>query len=184
MTEPHSHEGEEHQDVDSDNHEEGELDPHIWVSPALVKIQAQNIHAALVKVAPQYEEEFSQNLGSFLADIDALELDMQNTLADIGTQKFLVFHPSWGYFADEFGLEMIAIEVGGTEPSAAELGALIEEAQEEGIRVVFAQPEFSIQDASTIAEAIGGEVILISPLAYDWLANMQLVAEKFAEVLQ
>ncbi len=194
MTEPHTHEGEdhleeehegdEHQDVENEYHQEGELDPHVWLSPALVKIQAQNIYAALVKVAPQYEAEFTQNLEAFYADIDQLEAEIQTTLADVENQKFMVFHPSWGYFADEFGLEMIAIEVGGTEPSAAELAALIEEAQEEDIRVVFAQPEFSTQDAATIAKAIDGEVILISPLAYDWLENMQLVADKFAEVLQ
>ena len=95
----------------------------------------------------------------------------------------MVFHPSWGYFANDFDLEMMPIEVGGVEPSAAELAELIEVAEHEGIQFVFAQPEFSTEDATTIAEAIDGEVILISPLAYNWLENLQMVADTFAEVL-
>ena len=197
---PHTHEGEEadhdHEEEDEadhdheeegeadHDHEEGELDPHVWLSPELVKIQAVNIHAALVELAPEHEEVFSQNLEAFLADINALEDEMQSVLSGVSSHKFMVFHPSWGYFADQFGLEMIAIEVGGTEPSAAELAELIEEAKEEGIQVVFAQPEFSTQDAETIANAIDGEVILINPLAYDWLENMRDVAQTFAEVLK
>jgi len=75
------------------------------------------------------------------------------------------------------------IEIGGQEPSAAELAELITEAQEEGIKVIFAQPEFSTKDAETIASEIGGEVLLISPLAPDWLDNLRRVAQTFAEVL-
>lgn len=196
MTEEHSHdeemEGEEHHDEedegeenhDDHDHEEGVLDPHVWVSPALVKIQAQNIFEALVKIAPEHEETFKSNLDAFLVDIEVLEAEIESTLEGIASKKFMVFHPSWGYFADEFGMEQIAIEVGGTEPSAAEMVELIEEAEHECIKVVFAQPEFSTEDAATIAEAIEGEVILISPLAYNWLENLQTVADTFAVVLE
>ncbi len=95
----------------------------------------------------------------------------------------MVFHPAWGYLARDYGLEMIPIEVGGQEPSAAELATLVTEAQEEGIKVIFAQPEFSTKDAETIANEIGGEVLLISSLAPDWLDNLRKVAQTFAEVL-
>jgi len=95
----------------------------------------------------------------------------------------MVFHPAWGYFGDDFELEMIPIEVGGQEPSAAELADLMATAEAEDIQVIFAQPEFSTRDAETIADEIGGEVLLISPLAPDWLANMRHVASAFAEAL-
>jgi zinc transport system substrate-binding protein len=78
---------------------------------------------------------------------------------------------------------MIPIEIGGQEPSAAELAALIAEARGEDIRVIFAQPEFSTRSAETIAQEIGGKVLLISPLAPDWLDNLRRVAETFAEGL-
>jgi zinc transport system substrate-binding protein len=158
-------------------------DPHIWLSPTLVKTQAQTIYEALAQLDPTHEAEYKINLASFIADIDALDADIRKTLARVENRKFMVFHPSWGYFARDYGLEMIPIEVGGQEPSAAELAGLITTAKEEGIRVIFAQPEFSTRAAETIAKEIGGEVLLISPLSPNWLDNLRQVAETFAEVL-
>jgi len=171
-----------HGDDDHD-HAAGAPDPHVWLSPRLVKVQAQAIYEALVELAPEHAGAFQANLGTFLDDIDALESEVRETLSRIKTDKFMVFHPSWGYFARDFGLEQIAIEVGGQEPSAQELAALIEEARAEGIRVILAQPEFSTTDAETIAREIGGEVLLISPLAADWMENLRQVAATFAKVL-
>jgi len=158
-------------------------DPHIWLSPKLVKIQARTICEALVQLDPDHEAEYRANLDNFIADIDALEAEIRKMLERVESKKFMVFHPAWGYFARDFGLEMIPIEIGGQEPSAAELAALIAEAEEEGIKVIFAQPEFSTRAAETIAGEIGGEVLLISPLAPDWLDNLRRVADTFAGAL-
>ncbi len=176
MTAPHSHGA-------GEAHHEGELDPHVWLSPALVKVQAQNIYTALAELDPAHQAEYKANLDAFHKDIDALDAEIRQTLVGARTRKFMVFHPAWGYFARDYGLEMIPVEVGGQEPSAAELAALIAEAKEEGIKVVFAQPEFSARAAQTIAQEIGGEVLFISPLAEDWLGNLRTVAQTFARVL-
>lgn len=158
-------------------------DPHIWLSPTLVKTQAQTIYEALAQLDSAHKGEYQANLDSFLADIDGLDADIRKTLGGVENKKFMVFHPAWGYFARDYGLEMIPIEVGGQEPSAAELAALITRAREEGIKVILAQPEFSIRDAETIASEIGGEVLLISALDPDWLDNLRHVADTFAEAL-
>jgi zinc transport system substrate-binding protein len=178
----HSHD--EDEEERGEGHAEGAPDPHIWLSPELVKVQARNVHAALAELNPAHEDEYTANLEAFLAEIDALDTEIRETLAGLESRKFMVFHPAWGYFAHDFGLEQIPIEVGGQEPSAQELAELIEHAREEDIRVVFAQPEFSTQDAQTIAEAIDGEVLLISSLALDWPENLRRVAQTFAEVLE
>ncbi|MBN1642245.1 MAG: zinc ABC transporter substrate-binding protein [Anaerolineae bacterium] len=178
----HDH-GEDHDEGEHDEGPEGALDPHIWLSPRLVAIQAQHIADALIAAAPAHEARFRDNLAAFLAEIEALDAEIADTLSGVSGARFLVFHPSWGYFAQDYGLEQIAIEVGGQEPSAQELARLIETAKADGIRVVFAQPEFSTVDARTIAGEIGGQVLLVSPLAPDWLANMQRVAETFAQAL-
>lgn len=159
------------------------LDPHIWLSPRLVEVQAQNIYAALAQLDPAHAEDYKANLASFEADVDALDGDIRQTLAGVESRKFIVFHPAWGYFARDYGLEMVPIEVGGQEPSAAELAQVISIAQEEHIRVILAQPEFSTKSAQAIADEIGGQVLLISPLAPDWLDNMRRVADTFAQVL-
>jgi len=173
------------EDEDEEEHEEeaGAPDPHVWLSPGLVSLQAQAMAEALIQLDPDHQSDYETNLDGFLADIDQLDGDIRETLAGVQGIQFMVFHPSWGYFADSYGLEQIAVEVGGQEPSAQELAHLIEEAHHEGIRVVFAQPEFSTSDAETIAKEIGGEVLLVSPLAKNWLENMRTVAQTFAEVL-
>ena len=181
----HEEEGEEDHDHAEDEHDhaEGAPDPHVWVSPELVKVQSQAIYEALSELDPQHEADYKANLEAFIADIDELEADISATLSGLKSNKFMVFHPAWGYFGDDFGLEQIAVEVGGQEPSAQELANLIQEAKEENIQVIFAQPEFSTQDAETIANEIGGEVLLISPLAPDWLHNLRDVAQTFSDVL-
>jgi zinc transport system substrate-binding protein len=158
-------------------------DPHIWLSPRLVKIQARTIHEGLVLLDPAHEERYRANLDAFMAEIDELDAYTRETLAGLEQRKFMVFHPSWGYFARDYGLEMISVEVEGQEPSAAELAELVVRAKRENIQVIFAQPEFSTRAAETIAAEIGGRVLLISPLAEDWLDNMRKVAESFAELL-
>jgi len=161
----------------------GAPDPHVWLSPRLVKVQAQTIYEALAQLAPEHQVAFKANLDAFVADIDGLQSDIQQTLTGVKQRKFIVFHPSWGYFARDFDLQQIPIEVGGREPSAQELAQLISTAKADGIHVVFAAPEFSTASAETIAKAIDGQVLLISPLAADWLGNMRTVAQTFAEVL-
>ena len=162
---------------------EGGLDPHVWTSPRLAAQQARVMAAALAELDPAHAADYAANLAALEADIAALDAELRATLAGVQGRKFMVFHPSWGYFARDYGLEQIAVEVGGQEPSAQELAALITTARAEGIRVIFAQPEFSTTDAETIAREIGGEVLLISPLAENWLDNQRAVADAFSSAL-
>jgi zinc transport system substrate-binding protein len=161
----------------------GGTDPHIWLSPRLVKIQAQTIYDGLVEIDPNNERFYGANLDAFLADLDELDTSIREKLFGLESRKFMVFHPAWPYFAWDYELEMVPIEIEGSEPSVAEMAELIRTARESDIKVIFAQPEFSTERAETIAEEIGGEVLLISPLAPDWLDNLQRVADTFAEVL-
>jgi zinc transport system substrate-binding protein len=168
---------------ETDDHDEDELDPHIWTSPEIAKTIARRIADELSVIDAQNADDYQSNLEELLAQIEQLQSDIQDDLREIKSRKFLVFHPAWGYFAQEFNLEEIAIEVGGTEPSASELSAIIKTALSENIRVVFAQPEFSTQVADYIASEINGEVVLITPLAENWLENMRKVAQTLKENL-
>lgn len=166
------------------SHAEDGSDPHIWLSPQLVKIQAQNIYQGLVELDPDNQAEYQQNLDNFLTEIDQLDTEIRDNLSGIENRKFIVFHPAWGYFAQDYDLEQIPIEVGGVEPSAAQLGQLVNRAQAEDIRVIFAQYEFNSRTAETIAQEIGGEVLFIDPLAPNWSENLLKVSETFANNLK
>lgn len=163
---------------------DGSYDPHIWLSPSLVKIQSESIYKTLAELDPSHKDNYKANLDNFIKDIDMLDAEIRATLEKTESKKFIVFHPAWSYFAREYNLEMIPIEVGGQEPSAQELAELIEKAKVEEIKVVFVQPEFNTEDAETIAGEIGGKTLAISPLNPDWLNNLKSVAKTFADVLK
>ena len=170
------------------NHENGqttngELDPHVWTSPRLVKIQAQNIADLLIDLDPLNKAVYQQNLQTFLNDIDDLDSQLREELAPATNRKFLVYHPTWGYFAADYNLEQLVIESEGTEPSAREMALVIDEAKSEKIKVIFIQPEFNSRSAETIASEIGAVVLPISSLEKDWLENLRSVGKLLAESL-
>ncbi|SKB11640.1 Periplasmic solute binding protein [Planktothrix sp. PCC 11201] len=171
------HQGENHQAEET-------LDPHIWLSPKLVKTQAKNIYDGLVKIDPKRQAEYQVNLNHFITEIDQLDQQISQKLAPLKNRKFIVFHPAWGYFAKDYNLEQESIEVGGQEPSAAELANLISEAKQENIKVIFAQPEFNPSSAETIAKEIGGKVIFVSDLEENWSTNLLQVSELLSQTLK
>ena len=171
-----------HQDAQGAASGEG-LDPHIWTSPTLVKSLAERIYSELSAIDPTNASVYKANLGSFQKDIDALDLEIRSSFNNLPNHRIMVFHPAWAYFARDYNLEQIPIEIGGTEPSASELAKLIDTAKADNIRVIFAQPEFSTQIAKYIAKEIGGEVILISDLAENWLENLRQVAQAIKKSL-
>jgi zinc transport system substrate-binding protein len=159
-------------------------DPHIWLSPRNAKIMVENIWGGLVQVDPQNEAYYTRNRDEYLAKLDALDKDIQEGLSGLENRRFIVFHPAWGYFARDYNLEQIPIEIGGKEPSAKDIANLIQEAEEQNIRIIFASPEFNPRSAEVIANEIGGKVIFIDPLAKDYINNMRLVLSDFVQVME
>lgn len=161
-------------------------DPHVWVAPATVRVAARNIAAALEDADPLHAAEYRANLQAFLAEIDALDRTIRDrlgpALAGGAVRKFMVYHPSWGYFAREYGLEQIAIEAEGKEPSAQRLIQLIDRARREGVKVIFVQRGFPRKSAQVIADAIGGRVLTADPQERDWAGNLRRVAAELGEV--
>jgi zinc transport system substrate-binding protein len=153
------------------------LDPHIWLSPPLIKIMARNIHDALVKADPAHAGQYDRHYAIFLHDLDLLDQRIRHLLADEKGSRFMVFHPSWGYFAQAYGLIQVPIEVEGKAPKPAQLQRLIREARSENIKVIFTQPQFSVRSAQMIAEAIGARVITADPLAADSIEQLYRLAE-------
>jgi zinc transport system substrate-binding protein len=183
----HDHEkGEHHEEAehDKDHSENTGLDPHIWLSPPLVKIQALTILAALQEADPAHRDVYEANFKAFTAQIDQLDAYLKKTFAGKKGLQFIVFHPSWGYFAHAYGLKQVPIEIEGKDPKPAQLKALIRHARENGIKVVFVQPQFSTKSAELVAREIGGQVAFTDPLAEDWMANLRQVADKFQAALK
>lgn len=183
----HAHHDEKehaHHAKEEKEHHHGGTDPHLWLSPRLVKIQARTIADALIEVDPAGKATYEKNLAAFHKDLDALDAKLVEALAPVKGKTFMVFHPAWGYFADAYGLEQEPIEIEGKDPSGQQLARMIDMAKDEGVRVIFVQPQFSSRSAKRVAEAIGGAVVPIDPLARDYIANLEQVATTVREALQ
>lgn len=179
----HHHEGNNKNAHHDDDDDDGGLDPHIWLDPLLVKIQAKTILETLSRVYPSHVKEFEANYATFLVSLDTLDTNIKTMLEPIKHRSFIVFHPSFGYFAKRYGLEQVAIEVSGKEPKPAELAHIIKEAKEENAKIVFVSPQFSQKSAKSIATQINGKVEIIDPLEYSWENNLMKIAKLFQSVL-
>jgi zinc transport system substrate-binding protein len=159
---------------------EGEPDPHIWLSPPLIEIQARNIHRALAEADPGHREEYRGNLEAFLEELGRVHAGLEELLAPYRGEPFFAFHPAFGYFADAYGLEQVPVEIHGKQPSPRRIEYLINRAREEGVRIIFVSPQFDPSAAQTVADAIGGAVVAIDPLARDVLENLREIGAKIA----
>jgi len=162
------------------------LDPHVWLSPAQVKIQATAMRDALIIADPAGADAYRAGYDALAADLGALNAKLTGIFAQLPPErrKFMVFHPAWGYFARQYGLTQEAVEREGKEPGPGELAAVIDEAKKDGVRVIFVQPQFSTRNADVVAKAIGGAVVAVDPMAGDWLANMEKVAAAFQAAMK
>ncbi|MGO9117151.1 MAG: metal ABC transporter solute-binding protein, Zn/Mn family [Desulfomonilaceae bacterium] len=177
----HGHgEAEEHEH----HHDAGDLDQHTWLDPQLVKIQAGTIADTLIQIDPSHKDQYEKNLKDFQADLDAIHQELTKALAPVKGKSFFVFHPAYGYFGDAFGLKQVPVQIGGKEPTVRQLARLIQLAKEDGVRVIFVQPQFSKKSAEVLAKGIGAAVVPIDPLAADYLKNLDQMAAKLESALQ
>jgi zinc transport system substrate-binding protein len=164
-------------------HGHGALDPHIWLNPLLVKLQAETIGNSLVQIDPFNKDYYEENLRQFSMELDALHEEIIGILQPFGGRSFHVFHPAYGYFADAYGLKQVSVESEGKEPTASQLAQLITRAKEEKIKAIFVQPQFSSKSAEVLANQIGARVIVFDPLAEDYLSNLREMADKLAATM-
>ncbi|MCP4022840.1 MAG: zinc ABC transporter solute-binding protein [Desulfobacteraceae bacterium] len=160
------------------------LDPHIWLSPKLVIVQAKHILTALMQADPENKTGYKTNYTTFVKRIKDLDHTLDRLFEKKTGLSFMVFHPAWGYFAHAYRIHQVPVEIEGKDPKPGQLKELIEHARKNHINVVFVQPQFSSKSAKLLARQIQGRVIFADPLAAEWMANIEVVAKKFKEALK
>ena len=178
--EEHGEEHHEHAEIEEHEHHHHEgLDPHIWTSPRQVMAMAVRISAALMAADPQGMPYYKKRLGDFLTSAHQLDQLLKRTVSKMPAEsrRFIVYHPSYGYLARDYGLIQESIEFDGKEPKPATLARLVETAKAEKIRLIFVQPEFDQRSARTLAQEIGGAVMPTDPTGSDWEGNLRSFAQ-------
>jgi zinc transport system substrate-binding protein len=158
-------------------------DPHIWLDPNLVKVQAATICDALIALDPDGTSAYRANLETFVADLEALHQKLRRVLEPFAGENLYVFHPSFGYLADAYRLRQVPIEIEGKSPKGKDLYQFIQMAKASKARIIFVQPQFDQQAAKKIAGTIQGAVIPLDPLAGNYMENMTYMVLKIAEAM-
>lgn len=164
-----------------EHHQSNGLDPHVWTSPANMLHMAITVRDILMAQDPAHKAEYAAGCQSVSTRILALDGELRSLFTSLpqGKRHFIMYHPAWGYFARDYGLTQIPVEMEGKEPGLRALSGLIDYARAHRITTIFVQPQFSKKSAQTVAEAIGGTVFPADPLADDWEANIRSVAGAF-----
>ena len=156
------------------------FDPHIWLAPAEVKIIAKNILKALNTAFPENATKFEINYARFILKMDSISEQIGKKLEPLKTREILIFHPALAYYARQFKLEQIPLELDGKEPSPRYMKEIVDLAHTKNIHVVFIQKEFDPAFARQLSVEINGEVVVIDPLDYNWEKQMLDITEKIA----
>lgn len=173
----HDHAGE----AGHHHHHHGGVDPHIWSSIAGAKLVAWNTLNAFIALAPDNTDYFWKNYNELVDEIDKTEVEIKLLLDPLTDRTFIIYHPALTYFANEFNLTQLCIEMDGKEPSPAQLEMLVETARANNARVVFIQQEFDQKNAELIAKETGCKLTVINPLAYHWSKEMIHIAKALAD---
>lgn len=166
LTSKHYHGKEEHQGVD----------PHTWTSPRNMMQIAKNVCLVLSRIDASNKEQYLQNLDKLNTRLAKVDSTLTEELQNCKQKTFAIYHPSLTYFANDYGLRQLCIEDEGKEPSPQQLQQLIEQCRAQGVKTIFIQKEFNVQNAQVIAQEIGAQLVQIDPLNYDWEEEMLKIA--------
>lgn len=162
----------------------GERDPHIWLSPKRVKVMIEVIVDEMSKIDPDNANTYEENGQAYIEELEDLNAQIESVLIDVQSKNFIVYHPAFGYLADDYGLTMYALEEDGKEATAKHLQEMIDLAKEKNIKVIFYQEEIDSSQSQSFAEEIGGKTIQLAPLAEDYINNLKNMAVTMAEVME
>lgn len=160
-----------------------ERDPHIWLSPKRAVVMVNAIAEELCAFDPENAKTYKENAAAYIAKINEADGEIRQTLKNLSCKKFIVFHPAFGYLADEYGLEMYALEEEGKEATASHMQKMIDLAKEQNIKVIFYQAEVDSSQSEAFAEELGGVTARLEPLAADYVENLKIMADTLAEAI-
>lgn len=160
---------------------DGGRDPHIWLSPKRAVVMVRTIAREMSEIDPENSSVYAANAEKHIKELEAADKEITETLAALKERSFIVFHPAFGYFAADYGLDMYALEEGGKSATASRLKDMVDFAKEQEIRVIFYQAEMDSSQAEAFAEEIEGRTVMLDPLSGDYINNLKLMARAIAE---
>lgn len=161
-----------------EEHEHSHKDPHIWLDPLNAKTMVDNILAGLVKVDNKNRSTYEANAAAYKKDLDQLHQEYENGLANVKIKEFVTSHAAFGYLAKRYNLVQVPVRglTADTEPSPADMAAIVKLAKEKGIKYIFFETLVSPKVSETIASELNGQTLVLNPI--ESLTDQEIAAGK------
>ncbi|NMC39758.1 MAG: zinc ABC transporter solute-binding protein [Bacteroidales bacterium] len=160
-----------------------EADPHFWIAPSEALAIASSVRDLLCILNPGMKEKYERNFSQMADSISSIHRKAAEMLAPYRGSRIFVFHPTLGYLARDYGLEQVAIEKEGKEPSPSMMKEVIDNIKASGARFIFVQKEFDSRHAAEVAAETGAELVVISTLSPDWYGDVNGIIEQIYKSL-
>ncbi|MDN4493754.1 metal ABC transporter solute-binding protein, Zn/Mn family [Ureibacillus aquaedulcis] len=167
--EEHSDEGHDHdhEEEGHEGHNHGDTDPHIWLSPVLAQDLAGTIKDELVAALPEQEQLLNENYDQLMTELESLDQQFEQMASEAETKTFFVSHASFGYIADRYGLDQIAIAGinSQSEPSQKELTKIVDQAEMLQVSYILFEQNVSSKLSSVIQNEVGADSLELHNLS-------------------
>ena len=170
-----------HHEHDSDDECSSKNDPHLWLGNSQLIGLVDNIQAQLSVRDPVNSVTFEENSKALKIEVNLIHQQIKSMLAPFKGRSIMVFHPSFGYFTDTYGLIQMAIEFEGKTPTPKQFTHLVRQSQENGIKVLFIQPQFNQATGVAIAKSVGAKIVTLDSLSADINSNLIEIAKKIKD---
>jgi ABC-type metal ion transport system, periplasmic component/surface adhesin len=181
LIEQHPHDHDHADGEDHCHHSHVGADPHTWSSISGAKTIAWNTLNAFTSIDKENTEYYWNNYNKLIALIDSVDMEIKTLIEPLSNRSFIIYHPSLTYFAREFQLEQLSIEMEGKEPSPSQLKRLIDTSKKSGAKVVFVQQEFDKKNAEVVSNETDCKLVVINPLSYNWDEEIIHIAKSLAD---
>ncbi|MFZ3150023.1 MAG: zinc ABC transporter substrate-binding protein [Methanothrix sp.] len=162
---------------------EGEMDPHVWISLRNAAMQVKNICSGLIAVDPANKDYYIKNREDYLQKLQSLDEELNQTFAGKDCRIFIVHHPAWTYFAQDYSLRQVPLMENEKEPGPKYLGEVIDLARQNNITTIFVEPEYNPKTAEVIAREMNASIVTLDPLAKNYLENQAYAGREIAKSL-
>lgn len=159
-------------------------DPHIWLSPKRAVVMVRLTARELSAIDPTNSSTYNANAERYIAKIEAADREIRTSFKALRNRMFISYHPAFGYFAEDYNLNMVALEEEGKEADPRRFREVIDLAKVQGIKVIFYQEDIDGRQSRTFAEELGGQAKKMSPMATDYVENLLRMAGTFATILE
>lgn len=150
------------------------IDPHIWTAPRSLRTMAQNIRNAVMEIYPD-STKYDRAAEQLIERIEMLDAHCAERIAAAEVKAMMIYHPAYTYYAQDYGIEQIAIEQDGKEPTPKQLITLLEDIKSKNISTIFYQPQYSEDKLRSIADQANVDIVVSDPLSEDIMAEIERI---------